>query len=159
LRGSNFGAPLFNEKENAMFSITKKYVDYNGVEKEETFWFNLNKRELTGLVYGPAEGLDGVMEKIIHDGASGQALDLFEEIVLKSYGKKMPDGRFAKVDDNGRRYADTFRETVVYDDIIMDLMLNTDSLIKFFNGVVPADLKAQTEEQTAALKKQLSLVE
>lgn len=139
-----------------MFSITKKYVDYNGVEKEETFWFNLNKRELTGLVYGPAEGLDGVMEKIVHDGASGQAIDLFEEIVLASYGKKMPDGRFAKVDEHGRRYADLFKETIVYDDIIMDMLMNTKSLIAFFNGVVPSDLRDKTEQQTAILEKQLS---
>lgn len=138
-----------------MFSITKKYVDYNGTEKEETFWFNLNKRELTGLVYGPAGGLDGVMEEIIANGTTGRALDLFEEIVLASYGKKMPDGRFAKTDENGRRLADMFKETIVYDDIIMDLMLNTDSLIAFFNGVVPSDLKAKTEEQTEMLKKQL----
>lgn len=139
-----------------MFSITKKYVDYNGVEKEETFWFNLSKRELTGLVYGPAQGLDGVIEEIIQSGASGRALDLFEEVVLASYGKKMPDGRFAKVDENGRRYADLFKETVVYDDIIMDMMMNTKSLIAFFNGVVPADLREKTEEQTAELEKQLS---
>lgn len=139
-----------------MFSITKTYTDYNGVEKTETFWFNLNKRELTGLVYGPAEGLDGVMEKIIHDGASGEAIDLFEEIVLKSYGKKMPDGRFAKVDENGRRYADFFKETAVYDDFIMDLLTNTKSLVAFFNGVVPAEFNKQMAEQTAELEKQLT---
>lgn len=138
-----------------MFSITKNYTDYNGVEKTETFWFNLSKRELTGLIYGPAEGLEGVMERLIHEGATGETIDMFEDIVLKSYGKKMPDGRFAKVDDNGRRYADLFKETAVYDDFIMDLLLNTDSLIAFFNGVVPSDLGPQMEKTTKELKKQI----
>lgn len=142
-----------------MFSITKKYVDYNGEEKEETFWFNLNRRELLGLVYGPAEGLDGVIEEIVRSGASGRGFDLFEEILLASFGRKMPDGRFAKVDENGRRYADLFRETVAYDEIIMDMVTNTNSLIAFFNGVVPADLREQTEAQMATVKSQLSPVE
>lgn len=139
-----------------MFSITKKYVDYNGVEKEETFWFNLNKRELTGLIFGPAGGLDSLMEQIIHDGATGEAIDTVEEIILASYGKKMPDGRFAKVDENGRRYADLFKETIVYDDLIMEMLTDTNALIAFFNGVVPNELEATVKERTEELKKQFA---
>lgn len=142
-----------------MFSITKKYTDYNGVEKEETFWFNLNKSELAKMIYGPAGGLQSVMERLINEGATGETLALFEDIVLASYGKKMPDGRFAKIDENGHRYADLFRETAVYDEIFMDIVLNTNSLVAFFTGVVPAGMTEQMAQQMGELKNTFAVVQ
>ena len=33
-----------------MLKKTIKYTDYNGIEREEDFYFNLNKAELTEMV-------------------------------------------------------------------------------------------------------------
>ena len=135
-----------------MFSITKTYTDYNGVEKKETFWFNLNKRELSKLALGPLGGLDNLIREITSAGDVGRMIDVVEEIVLMSYGKKTPDGRFAKTDDDGRPYADKFRDSVVYDEIFMDFFTDMDTLIAFLNGVVPSDLKGQVEAETEKVK-------
>lgn len=137
-----------------MFSITKTYTDYNGVEKTETFWFNLNKAELAKLTLGPRGGLEGVIEEITRTTDVGRILDLIKEILLMSYGRKTPDGRFAKKDADGHSYALEFEQTVAFDDIYIDLFNDVDSLIAFINGVVPAQLeKDVATESKKALDK------
>lgn len=142
-----------------MFSITKTYEDYNGVEKTETFWFNLSQRELSKLALGPSGGLESVLSEIVSTNDTGRAMELLEEIVLSAYGKKMPDGRFAKVDDDGHRYADHFKQMVVFDDLFMELFLDNDKLIAFINGVVPANLKQNVEEATAEAKNRIKALQ
>ena len=124
-----------------MFSIKKTYVDYNGNEKTETFWFNLNKAELAKLALGPKGGLDGIIEEIQRTTDAGRVLDLIKEILLMSYGRKTSDGRFAKTDEDGHSYAREFEQTAVFGDIYMDLFADVDSLVAFINGVVPAQLR------------------
>lgn len=142
-----------------MFSITKTYTDYNGIEKTETFWFNLNQRELSKLALGPSGGLDSVISEIVSTNDMGRTMELLEDIVLSSYGKKMPDGRFAKADENGHRYADYFKQTAVFDDLFMELFLDTDKLIAFVNGVVPAGLKESVEKASADAKARIAQLE
>lgn len=124
-----------------MFSIKKTYVDYNGNEKTETFWFNLNKVELAKLALGPKGGLESIIEEITRTTDTGRVMDLIKEILLMSYGRKTPDGRFAKADADGHSYAAEFEQTVAFDDIYMGLFTDVDSLVAFINGVVPAELK------------------
>lgn len=140
-----------------MFSITKEYTDYNGVEKKETFWFNLNKAELARLALGPSGGLESVIEEITRTTDTGRILDLIKEILLMSYGRKTPDGRFAKTDENGHSYAREFEQTAAFDDIYMGLFTDADSLVAFVNGVVPEQLKenvsAESEKALAQINK------
>lgn len=138
-----------------MFSITKTYTDYNEVEKTETFWFNLNKAELMQLALGPKGGLEGVIEEITRTTDTGRVLDLIKEILLMSYGRKTPDGRFAKTDDDGHKYALEFEQTAAFDEIYVDLFNDVDSLIAFVNGVVPAKLRDDVSSETAKVKSQI----
>lgn len=138
-----------------MFSIKKTYTDYNGVEKTETFWFNLNKPELAKLALGPKGGLEGMIEEITRTSDVGRVLDLVKEILLMSYGRKTPDGRFAKVDEDGRSYAREFEQTVAFEEIYMDLFSDVDALIAFVNGVVPAQLRSDVETESAKARAQI----
>lgn len=138
-----------------MFSITKTYTDYNDVEKTETFWFNLNKVELAKLALGPKGGLDNVLEEISRTTDVGRVLDLIKEILLMSYGRKTPDGRFAKTDEDGRSFAREFEQTAAFEEIYMDLFTNVDALITFINGVVPAQLKQDVEKESAKAREQI----
>lgn len=142
-----------------MFSITKTYTDYNGVEKTETFWFNLSQRELSRLALGSSGGLDAVIAEIVSTNDMGRAMDLLEEVFLSSYGKKMPDGRFAKVDDDGHRYADRFKQTAIYDELFMDMFLDNNKLIAFINGVVPSNLKDSVEKASEDAKAKIAALE
>ncbi len=142
-----------------MFSITKTYTDYNGVEKTETFWFNLNRVELAKLALGPKGGLDSVLEEITRTTDVGRVLDLIKEILLMSYGRKTADGRFAKNDEDGHSYAREFEQTAAFEDIYMDLFQNVDSLIAFINGVVPAQLKNDVEKESAKAREQIQSIQ
>ena len=42
-----------------------KYTDYNGVEREEPFLFNLSKAELMEMEMGTKGGLTEMIQKII----------------------------------------------------------------------------------------------
>lgn len=142
-----------------MFSITKTYTDYNGLEKTETFWFNLNKVELTKLALGPRGGLDNVIEEIMRTADNGRILELIQEILLMSYGRKTPDGRFAKKDENGRSYAAEFEQTVAFEEIYMELFESVDNLIAFFNGVVPEQLRENVAAESEKAKAQIHALE
>ena len=142
-----------------MFSIKKTYTDYNGNEKTETFWFNLNKAELAKLALGPRGGLDAVIEEITRTTDVGRVLDLIKEILLMSYGRKTPDGRFAKTDEDGHSYAREFEQTVAFDEIYMDLFTDVDSLIAFINGVVPAQLKGDVEAESVRAREQILAIQ
>ena len=58
----------------------------------------------------------------------------FKELILKSYGEKSLDGkRFEK----SLEKADAFAQTEAYSELFMELATNTDSAIKFCNGIMP----------------------
>ena len=42
-----------------------KYVDYNGTERDENFWFNLSKAELMDMDLMTPGGFNGMVMKII----------------------------------------------------------------------------------------------
>ena len=44
-------------------SIT--YVDYNGVERTEDFYFNLNKAETLGYIMGFEGGIEAFITKVV----------------------------------------------------------------------------------------------
>lgn len=133
-----------------MIGITKTYTDYNGVEKTETFYFNLTKTELAKLALGPAGGLDNMLQEIINANDMGRIMELVESIVLMAYGKKTPDGRFIKVDDDGHKLSVRFSQSAAYDEFFMDLMFDPDKLVDFINGCVPSELSAETGMREAS---------
>ena len=48
-----------------MLSKKIKYTDYNGVEREESFLFNLSKAELMEMELGITGGLSDMLKNII----------------------------------------------------------------------------------------------
>ena len=48
-----------------MLKKTITYKDYNGVERTEDFWFNLNETEITEMELGVHGGYTAMVNKII----------------------------------------------------------------------------------------------
>ena len=81
-----------------MITKTIKYTDYNGVEREEKFLFNLSKAELMEMEMGTTGGLAETIQKIVETKDAPSIIKIFKDLVLKSYGEKSADGkRFIKV--------------------------------------------------------------
>lgn len=110
------------------------YVDYNGKERTEAFYFNLTKAELTEMELTTNGGLADHIQRIVDAQDSKQLIELFKSMLLLSYGEKSPDGkRFIK----NQELRDGFSQTEAYSQLYMDLVTNTELAIEFVNGIIP----------------------
>lgn len=127
-----------------MLKKTITYTDYNGVERKEDFYFNLNKAEIMEMELSTAGGLAEMIEKIVAAQDTPSIIKVFKDLILKAYGEKTPDGkRLVKV-ANGVRLADAFAETEAYSELFMELATDDKAAAAFVNGIVPVDVNNTT---------------
>lgn len=120
-----------------MLKKTVTYVDYNGVERTEDFYFNLTKAEVAEMELSVEGGFSKMLEEIVASKDNVRIVSLFKQMVLKAYGEKSADGRrFVKSEE----IAQAFAQTEAYSEIFMELALNTDAAAAFVNGIMPANL-------------------
>lgn len=121
-----------------MIKQTIKYTDYDGIERTEDFWFNLNKAEIMEMELTTVGGMQKMLERIVAEQDSKRIVEIFKDIILRSYGQKSPDGkRFIK----SKELTDAFVQTEAYSELFMLLATNAEAATKFINGVVPNDIE------------------
>lgn len=133
-----------------MLPKTITYTDYNGVERTETFYFNLTKSELAKWSMSVEGGLHERLQRIIDAKDNVAVMNEFNNIIEKSYGVKSDDGRrFMKSTEITKE----FMQTPAYDQLYMELITGgTDVMSAFINGIVPMDLVKEADaEHKAAL--------
>ena len=124
-----------------MLKLTETYVDYNGNERTEDFYFNLTKAELMEMECSTTGGLTELIQKIVAEQDAPAIIKIFNEIVIKSYGQKSLDGkRFIKRPE----LAEEFSQTEAFSNIFMRLATDADAAAKFINGIVPAEVAKQS---------------
>ena len=129
-----------------------KYVDFNGVDRNEDFYFNLSKAELMELEMGTAGGFSEMVKRIIAAQDQPTLMKIFKEFILKAYGEKTADGkRFMKRDENGRPLSEKFEQTEAYSVLYMELITDAQAASEFINGIVPADIAKQAANSPVAL--------
>lgn len=118
-----------------------KYTDYNGVEREEDFYFHLNKAELTKwLTTQGAYTIDAVLQKMIDTENVRDMVNEFEFLILESYGEKSLDGKtFIKNEEIKNR----FKNSEAYANLFMELVGDAQKAAEFFNKIIPADLASE----------------
>lgn len=120
-------------------SIT--YTDYNGETRTEDFYFNLTKAELAEMELSSDGGMQAYIEKIVNTHNNKELVQLFKDLILKSYGEKSLDGRrFIKNDE----LRDAFSQTEAYSELFMELASNADAASAFVNGIVPQNIEGVT---------------
>ena len=120
-----------------MLKKTIEYVDYNGVERKEDFYFNLSKAEVTEMELSVDGGLANMLEQIINSKNNKKIVELFKKIILKAYGEKSPDGRRFV---NSEELSKAFAETEAYSELFIALAMNAEEAAKFIEGILPANL-------------------
>lgn len=131
---------------------TIKYTDYEGVEREEDFYFNLNKAEVMEMQLSTDGTLTKLIEKIIAEKNVPKIVEIFKELILKSYGEKSLDGkRFIK----NKELTEAFTQTEAYSELFIKLSTDADAATAFINGIIPRDLLNQINNET---KSDLKLV-
>lgn len=121
-----------------MIKKTITYMDYEGMERTEDFYFNLSKAELSDMELSVHGGLSKRLEKIAQTKDAPQIAKFFKEMILKSYGVKSEDGkRFIKSEELSKE----FEQTEAYVELYMEMLNDPDAAAAFFNGVVPPQNK------------------
>lgn len=122
-----------------------KYVDYDGNDRAEDFYFNLNKAEVIELQLGTVGGLTKTLEKIVQEKDTSRIIEYFKTIILKAYGEKSADGRrFIK----SQELRDAFEQTEAYSELFMELASDAKMAAEFINGVLPKEAADATGVET-----------
>lgn len=131
-----------------MLKKTIKYVDFNGEERVEDFYFNLTKAELSMLQLSQKGGLDVMLDKMIQTRDEPSMIKMFKEIIDLSYGEKSADGRkFVKND----AILEDFKSTEAYSELFMELATDSEAAAEFINGIVPRDVAEQVAKEQKTL--------
>lgn len=126
-----------------MLKKTVTYTDYNGNERTEDHYFNLNKAELMELEMSVDGGLTTMIKRISSAQDGPSIMKVFKEILSKSYGIKSDDGkRFIKSEE----IFTAFSQTEAYSAIFMELVTDDNASAKFIEGVIPSDLAKEIGE-------------
>ena len=123
-----------------------KYADFNGVEREEEFMFNLTEAEITEMELTKDGGLSDSIKKIISAQDTPQIIETFKMLLLKSYGEKSADGRrFIKSDELSKE----FTQTNAYSQLFMELAYNDKAAVAFINGIIPESMRERVAENNS----------
>lgn len=126
-----------------MLKKTVTYTDYNGVERTEDFYFNLNKAEIAEMELSTAGGFAEMIQKVVAAQDAPSIIKIFKDLVLKAYGEKSADGkRFIKSEE----ITTAFTQTEAYSSIFMELATDSKAAAAFVNGIVPNDLRVDTDK-------------
>lgn len=123
-----------------MLKKTIKYTDYDGNEREEDFYFNLNKAEVTEMELSKQGGLSEYIKRIVAAQDAPSLVELFKELICKSYGEKSLDGkRFVK----SKELTEEFTQTEAYAELFVELASNAEEANKFVNGIMPKNMNVK----------------
>ena len=123
-----------------MLKKTIKYTDYDGNEREEDFYFNLNKAEVTEMELSKQGGLSEYIKRIVAAQDAPSLIELFKELICKSYGEKSLDGkRFVK----SKELTEEFIQTEAYAELFVELASNAEEATKFVNGIMPKNMNVK----------------
>lgn len=135
-----------------MIKKTITYTDYDGNQRTEDFWFNLSKAEIAKMEYGTSGGVEKMIERLVQEQDTARIIEIFDEMICRSYGKKSPDGkRFVK----SAELLEEFKQTEAYSDLFIELLKDPDAAAAFFSEVIP---KAEATAASADAPVQMSLI-
>ena len=129
-----------------MYIIKEKFKDFNNVEREEEFYFNLTEAELTKMELSEYGGLTNMLQLMIEKKDVKKMIEVFELIIDKSYGVKSPDGRNFYKADMKPEILDDFKSTQAYSQIFTRFATDDKFASEFVKNVIPQDLAIKVEE-------------
>ena len=123
-----------------MYKTKIDYTDYEGNERSEEYYFNLNKAELVEMNYSMKGGMQEWLEETIRTEDNQRIVELLKQLITKSFGRKSPDGkRFIK----SKEETEEFMQSEAYSTLFMRLATNENEMTAFINGIVPAGMAAE----------------
>lgn len=132
-----------------MFKKTIKFEDFNGQQREETFYFNLSKAEIMEMELSTQAGVEEMIKMLIATKDNAKIVQIFKDLILKSYGIKSEDGtRFIKRPE----LREAFEQSNAYSELFMEILSDSNAQIAFINGVVAGVNMPEMKEEDAIAK-------
>lgn len=126
-----------------MLKKTIAYVDLNGIDRKEDFYFNLSKPEIIKMQGSVKGGYDVRLKAIAAELNGVNIMEFFEDLIKWSYGEKSEDGRrFMKSEEISK----AFMETPAYEVLFEELVTNDKAAAEFVNSIMPADVTQKVME-------------
>jgi hypothetical protein len=125
------------DKETTMLKETIKYTDFNGVERTEDFYFNLNESELVEMATTAEGDLAENLRQMVASNDAARIMRTFKDLIARAYGEKTPDGhKFVKSPELSKG----FFETNAYNKLFIRLVTDPEYAARFIAGIIPANL-------------------
>lgn len=137
-----------------MYKKTFTYTDFDGNERTEEAYFNMSKSEvIMWLTTNDGYTLDKLLEELARKNNGLRIMEIFEDLILRSYGQKSPDGRrFVK----SKELSEEFKQTPMYSELFMEL-IDADKAVKFIESIIPSDLAKTADELISEQRKKSAL--
>lgn len=122
-----------------------------GEQVTKEFYFNLNKADVLKIHLTLDGGFDGFLEKLKTDPDIKSVMEVFDELILKSYGKRTAEGKFVK----SKELSQEFAASDAYSELFIKLLENENGFANaFIEGVmsVSADEIKETIKNNPDLK-------
>ena len=123
-----------------MLKKTINYTDYNGTQRSETHYFNLNKAEVMDWEMSMSGGLSEWIKTVVATQDAPTLMKLFKDLITKSYGVKSADGkRFVKSEE----LTNEFIQTEAYTELYIELLTKEGAMSDFVKGILPSNMDAK----------------
>lgn len=115
-----------------MFKQNITYVDFNGVERKEDFYFHLSLPEVARLEAELGRSMEEHVKDLVNNQDAKTLIDFLEKMILNAYGRKTSDGKsFIKT----KELKQEFEHSQAYAELFEMLLMNPDLAKKFGEGV------------------------
>lgn len=127
-----------------MLKRTIEFKDYNDVKRSEDHYFNLNNAEvIKWLTTSGDYTLDKLLERLSTERNGKKIMEIFENLVHLSYGRKSLDGR--KFEKSEEIWND-FYQTEAYSVFFTELVTDAAKAAAFVNDIIPSDLADEVKK-------------
>ena len=138
-----------------MIQKTVKYTDFDGVEREESFYFHLTKGDLIDFATEEDGDLLDRLMAMTKEEDPIKIIPIIKKIILKAYGERTPDGRgFIKNEEAVKN----FQYTEAFSELYTELATDSQKTAEFINGIMPkfdGEMKKQIEEATKQIEEEV----
>lgn len=130
-----------------MITITKTYTDYNGNSRTDTCYFNLTKAEIGNLQMRMNGTFIDHIQELAKKHKVEEMYHFVYDLILDSYGERDLEGfRFHKSPEMRTE----FEQSIVFGEILIDLLNDPDKLSGFVKKILPSDVVAEGGSVNAA---------
>lgn len=115
-----------------MFKKTIEYVDFNGNDRKEDFYFHLSLPEVTRIEAEIGTSLEAHSKKLAAENDHKGLINFLEKVILTSYGVKSEDGKSFRKTKEAR---EDFEYSQAYAELFEQIITNPELAQQFGSGV------------------------